>query len=233
MVGLNNKSNRDTWLSKTLSDIPSGSKILDAGAGELRYKGLCKHLEYVSQDFAKYDGQGDTSGLQTGTWDNSKLDIISDITDIPVKKASFDAIMCTEVFEHIPYPDRAVKEFARILKPKGKLIITAPFASLTHFAPYFYSNGYSKYWYEKVLTDYGFKILDIDFNGNYFDYVAQEIRRIKSVEGQYSKTLYSNQIIYVLAKKILLKLLDKINTNSNGSEELLCMGVHVLAEKLD
>ena len=37
-------------------------------------------LDYVSQDFAQYDGEGDTIGLQTGTWDQAQLDIISDIT---------------------------------------------------------------------------------------------------------------------------------------------------------
>ena len=77
------------------------------------------HLEYVSQDFGQYDGKGDDKGLQTKKWDNTKLDIVSDITDIPVPDSSFDAIMCIEVFEHIPYPISALEEFSRILKRGG------------------------------------------------------------------------------------------------------------------
>ena len=134
--GRNNKATRDLWLEKTLSDIPKKSKILDVGAGELRYKKYCKHLEYVSQDFGQYDGKGDSKGLQTEKWDNSKLDIISDITNIPVSDASFDAIMCIEVFEHIPDPIKAIKEFSRILKQGGGAnfdcsnLLTYPFCSI-------------------------------------------------------------------------------------------------------
>ena len=114
--GRKNKSTRDTWLERMLREIPAGSKILDAGAGELKYKNYCQHLEYTSQDFGQYDGKGDSTGLQTSEWDNTKLDIISDITNIPVSNASFDAVMCIEVLEHIPEPIFAIKEFHRILR---------------------------------------------------------------------------------------------------------------------
>lgn len=53
-----NEENRQIWLKKTLSALPQGTRILDAGVGELRNKPLCKHLEYVSQDFCQYDGGG-------------------------------------------------------------------------------------------------------------------------------------------------------------------------------
>ena len=69
-----------------------------------QYRALCSHLDYVSHDFAQYDGKGDGVGGQTGRWDYGKLDIISDVTSIPEPNNSFDAIMCTEVFEHIPEP---------------------------------------------------------------------------------------------------------------------------------
>ena len=39
--------------------IPRGYKILDAGAGELRFKPDCDHLQYVAQDFGQYEGTGD------------------------------------------------------------------------------------------------------------------------------------------------------------------------------
>ncbi len=141
-IGLNNQATREAWLEKTLLKIPKGGKILDAGAGELQYKKFCKHLTYVSQDFGKYNGVGDGTGLQTKTWNQEKLDIVSDITSIPADKDSFDAIMCIEVFEHLKEPVLAIKEFARILKPGGFLIVTAPFCSLTHFAPYHFYTGF-------------------------------------------------------------------------------------------
>jgi SAM-dependent methyltransferase len=128
---------------------------LDAGAGELRNKPLCHHLTYVSQDLCLYEGQGDGTGLQTRRWDTDRIDIRCDITAIPEPDASFDAILCSEVFEHLPDPLKALDEFARLLKPGGKLILTAPFASLVHFAPYFFGTGFSKYWYEHHLPARG------------------------------------------------------------------------------
>lgn len=137
---------REKWISSRLKELHHGSKILDAGAGEQKYKKYCNHLNYVLQDFCQYDGIGDGQALQTGEWDTSKIDIISDIGQIPVENESFDAILCSEVLEHLPDPIKAINEFERILKKGGVLLITAPYASLTHFAPFFYNSGLSKYW---------------------------------------------------------------------------------------
>jgi ubiquinone/menaquinone biosynthesis C-methylase UbiE len=137
-IGTDNDKNRVEWLRKTLKSIPSGLRILDAGAGEKRFKDFCSHLDYVSQDFAQYNGEGDKTGLQMGKWDQANLDIVSDITSMPEPDESFDAILCTEVFEHIPDPISAIKEFSRLLKRGGRLIITAPFCCGTHFAPYYF-----------------------------------------------------------------------------------------------
>lgn len=136
IVGTLNESARLTWLEETLKTIPAGSRILDAGAGELHKEKYCTHLNYVSQDFAQYDGTGDGKGLQTKSWDNSKLDIISDITDIPEPDASFDAIMCIEVFEHLSNPVLAIKEFSRLLKKwninyYGSFLQPYPFCTLS------------------------------------------------------------------------------------------------------
>ena len=143
-VGTTNEFERIKWIESSLKKIPAGLTLLDAGAGESQFKKFCGHLKYIAQDFAQYDGSGDI-GIQTGTWDNTRLDIVSDITSIPLPDQSVDAIMCTEVFEHIPNPVLAIKEFSRLVKPGGYLLITAPFASLTHFAPYHFASGFSRF----------------------------------------------------------------------------------------
>ncbi len=229
--GLKNQENRENWLQKTIKKIPKEETILDAGAGELQYKKYCKGLKYTSQDFGLYDGEGNEDALQTGEWDNSKLDIVSDIIDIPVKEKSFDNIMCIEVFEHLPEPKLAIKEFARILKPKGKLIITAPFCSLTHFAPYHFGTGYSKYFYEKFLEEYGFSVLEISHNGNYFEYIAQELHRIESMGKKYSKMNFLKKIMLKILIFPLLIFLNNLSKYDKKSNELLCFGLHILAEK--
>lgn len=176
-----NEDNRQRWLQSTLSSLPKGWRILDAGAGQLRNKRFCEHLQYVSQDFGQYDGKGDGTGLQTGGWDTSRIDIVSDITQIPQPDASFDAILCSEVLEHVPDPIPALKEFGRLIRPGGKVILTAPFASLVHFAPYHFSSGFSRFWYEYHLPRAGFAIEELTANGDWFALWRQETLRLGSM----------------------------------------------------
>jgi ubiquinone/menaquinone biosynthesis C-methylase UbiE len=170
-VGTTNENAREQWIEETLKKIPEGLTILDAGAGEAQFKKFCSHLRYIAQDFGLYSG-GEDIGLRNASWDNSKLDIVSDITSIPLPDAAVDAIMCTEVLEHIPDPLAALREFNRLIKPGGYLLLTAPFASLTHFAPYHFASGFNRFFYEKHLPEFGFSIDELALNGNYFEYIA-------------------------------------------------------------
>ena len=228
-AGLTNTYNRDIWIKDTLSKIPSGLRILDAGAGELKYKPYCSHLNYVAQDFAQYNGQGNNQGLQTGSWDQTKLDIACDIVNIPEPDESFDAIMCIEVLEHLPNPILALNEFTRLLKKGGYLIITAPFCSLTHQAPYHYYSGFNKYFYERHLSERSFTILDMNVNGNYFEFLAQELLRLNNVAFEYTGLTLTKTD--KLARKLMLKTLERFSCKDNGSAQLLCYGFNILATK--
>jgi ubiquinone/menaquinone biosynthesis C-methylase UbiE len=200
-----------------LKKIPAGYKILDAGAGECQFKKYCTHLNYVSQDFAQYNGDGNV-GLQMGSWDNTQLDIVSDITSIPVADGSFDAVMCTEVLEHVPDPVAALKEMNRTLRSGGYLMITVPFASLTHFAPYHFASGLNKFFFEHHLGAMGYTILQLEQNGNYFEFIAQEVRRVKHVAKKYSK---GYNIFDKIITHLQLLSLQKFAKSNNNSEELL------------
>jgi len=229
-VGLRNEKNRAEWVQTALAKIPAGWRILDAGAGEQQFRTFCQHLEYVSQDFAKYDGVGDEKGLQSGEWDVNDLDIVSDITDIPEPDSSFDAILCTEVFEHIPEPIKAIKEFNRLLKQGGTLILTAPFCSLTHFAPYHYYSGFNRYFWEKHLGDLRYDIEELSPNGNFFEYIAQELRRIPITGARYCPSVHL-KMRERLALRWLVSLLERLSNSDEGSDELLAYGYHVFARK--
>ncbi len=228
-VGTGNSSFREEWLKEVLSEIPKGKKILDAGAGESQYKIYCEHLDYIAQDFAMYDGVGDSKGIQKEKRDYSNLDIVSDITSIPIENDYFDAVMCIEVFEHLPNPIEALLELNRVLKPGGKLILTAPFASLTHYSPYHYATGFNKYFYEHHLKNIDHESIRIQANGNYFEFLAQEVRRINTVSQKYSGK--KTNLLIKLGINIVLYFLNSSSLNDKGSDEILNFGYNVVSTK--
>jgi ubiquinone/menaquinone biosynthesis C-methylase UbiE len=229
--GTQNANKRNFWLKNALSQVPQGLTLLDAGAGNGNKKKFCEHLNYISQDIAQYAGGEIKEGLHTSEVDYSKLDIVSDIIDIPLEDESLDVILCVEVIEHVENPLLVFKEFSRLLKKDGKLILTAPFNSLTHYAPYHYSTGFNKYYYEAHLPKYGFEITEITANGNYFEYLAQETRRLRQVSKKYSNTKWLSPIFYITSF-YLLNFLKRQSKKDINSEELLCFGYNLVIKKV-
>ena len=229
LVGTKNAATRDAWVAEVLAALPAGARLLDAGAGECQYKKHCGHLKYVAQDIAVYNGKGDT-GLQTGSWDFSQIDIVSDILDIPEPDASFDAVLCTEVLEHLPDPVRALDEMARLLRPGGTFIITAPFWSLTHFAPYHYATGFNRYFYEFHLGRLGFDIVDMIPNGNFFECLGQELRRVAEMAQQFAGGDKPTPL-ELGATQIVLAMVERMSARDTGSPEMLHFDYQVRAVK--
>ncbi len=222
-----NKNNRDQWLKHTLDAVPAHNRILDAGAGELLNKPLCRHLNYVSQDVCQYEGTGNKQGLHMGKWNTSQIDLVCDIVAIPEPDASFDVILCSEVLEHLPDPLKALDEFSRLLKPGGKLILTAPFASLVHFAPYHYASGLSRYWYEYHLPLRHFDIQALTPNGDWFIYLKQEIFRLPGMARRYGDWHWP--LAYLVA--IFSFIYYSLRFSSRSATDVACFGWHCVAIK--
>ena len=75
----------------------------------------------------------------------------------------------------------------------------------------------------------GFGILEFEPNGNFFEYVAQELRRIPYVAERYAAL--NMTYLEHLAKRLMLRMLERFSTSDRQSDELLCFGYHVLARK--
>lgn len=227
--GRNNERSRLAWLERHLNSLPPGTKILDAGAGELRNKKFCAHLNYVSQDFCQYEGRGDGVAIQTGKWNTDSVDLVSDITSIPAHDSSFDVVLCTEVLEHVPDSLAALRELTRLVRPGGQLIITVPFCSLTHFAPFHYATGLSKYWFFKHLNELDFTIVEASPNGGWLDFIAQELWRLPWVGRTYSS--WALGWVALLVGLPVLAVMRLMKCYDSGSDELLTFGWQIVALK--
>jgi SAM-dependent methyltransferase len=49
-----------------------------------------------------------------------------DLQDLSFDDAAFDVVLTTDVLEHVPNPERAEREIARVLRPGGHYIFTVP-----------------------------------------------------------------------------------------------------------
>ena len=158
-----NRYSRDSWIKHEASLIPAESKVLDVGAGSCPYRNLFLHCTYMAHDFSKLDHR-----QLRGQKGYGKLDIISDICSLPIDSESIDVVLCTEVIEHVPTPILAVKEMARIMKPGGTLLLSAPLQSGLHREPYHFYGGFTPYWYQTFLTKEGFSQVEINSVGGLF-----------------------------------------------------------------
>lgn len=223
---LNNQYARDDFVIEQIGRLADGAVLLDAGCGSQRYRSYCDHLSYKAQDFGQYtvdtkkslgsDGVGGTEGYVYGG-----LDYVGDIWAIEEKDRAFDAVLCTEVFEHIPFPNETIAEFARLLRPGGTLILTAPSNCLRHMDPYFFYSGFSDRWYEKILADNGFRIERLEPVGDYYRWLAVEMARLAATHSIFAKIMMLPAFLYLYRKK-----------KTEQSVNALCMGYHILATKI-
>ena len=141
---------RDRWVKAEAAKLPAGSRVLDAGAGASKYRPFFAHCRYETQDFCRYEGPL-VKYLEP-------INYVCEITRIPLPDASLDAVLCTEVLEHVTDPMAVLKEFGRLLKPGGKLLLTAPVVCGLHMEPYHYYSGFTQHWYRHWLPECGFVV---------------------------------------------------------------------------
>ena len=190
-----NSFNRHQWIIEKAKTIPAGSDVLDAGAGLGPYRELFAHCNYKTQDFCQTPS---SEGKYT------IMDYVCDITSIPVPDESFDVIICSEVLEHVPEPIKVIKEFSRILKQGGRLLLTAPLGCGLHQEPYIFYGGYTPFWYQRFLTDFGFENIEILPNCGFFKFYAQESRRF--VRYLFPKDMRGTKKILTFPVKLVLTL---------------------------
>jgi SAM-dependent methyltransferase len=55
-----------------------------------------------------------------------------DVTQLSIASASVDAVLSFEVLEHVPDYKAALREFQRVLRPGGMLLVSVPFLPLSN-----------------------------------------------------------------------------------------------------
>jgi SAM-dependent methyltransferase len=150
--------------------LPKEASILDAGAGECAYKRYFSHCKYKAIDLA----------VGESGWNYAKLDYVGPLHEMPIKDDSFDAVLCTQVFEHLEWPRESAKEIYRVIKPGGKLYLTAPMAHDEHQVPFDYFR-YTSFGLQSICKHAGFREIKITPFGGIWVRWAYELPRGLSI----------------------------------------------------
>ena len=208
---------RDDFIAEIAEELVKNSSVLDVSSGNKPYEQLFKHCNYTTHEFTENKKIIDGFRQETSI-ENKKHDIYSPIDNIPVPDNSFDLVICTEVFEHIPEPIKAMQELVRICKPNGKILITAPFTSGIHQEPFHFYSGFSPFFYNFLKEKFNLKILRFKSQGDMFLLNHQEIGRCLSCKPNAIIKNQNNLNVLYQCENIIKKYL--LNLSSYYSESL-------------
>jgi SAM-dependent methyltransferase len=159
------------FVMRCARSLPAGARVLDAGAGNAPYHELFGHCEYTTTDWT----QSVHPGARTA-------DVVAPLDDLPVADASVDAVLCTQVLEHVKDPAAVLGELARVLRPGGWLWLTVPLVWPLHEEPYDFFR-YTPYSLDALIAGAGFVDVEIAPRNGYFTTVAQLLRLAPTAVG--------------------------------------------------
>lgn len=141
-----------------LGELAPGKAVLEVGCGwgrilvglkqripELNIFGLDLVLELIqhAQDVVPAETGGQRVALSAG-----------DAQRLPFEDASFDAIVSARVLQYVPDPAAALREFARVVRPGGKVVVLLPNklnpARWYRYPARLYTPGEIRGWFEQA-----------------------------------------------------------------------------------
>lgn len=115
----------DRIATEVRAHLPAGAAtLLDAGCGEgFVAEALAERLPGVAITGVDVSAEAIAYAARTGTRQVQYR--TASLEALPFESASFDVVVCTEVLEHLPAPDRALAELRRVARTA--VVVTVPF----------------------------------------------------------------------------------------------------------
>jgi len=160
------------FVMRAAGSLPPGARVADVGAGDAPYRELFARFDYVTIDWE-----------QSVHEDAQAVDIVAGADSIPASDASFDAVLLTQVLEHVPDPAAVLAELRRILRPGGALYLTAPLVWELHELPHDYYR-YTSEGLRHLLDRAGFGEIFIEPRNDCFTTLAQMLENVRWAMGR-------------------------------------------------
>ena len=209
-----------------LSEHVTGD-LLDVGAGDSPFLPVFRSS---IRSYTSVDLLGSLHGLRPS--------VCAAADALPFKADSFDSVSCTEVLEHCPFPEKAVRELQRVLKPCGHTIISAPFMYCLHMDPEDYFR-FTRAGLRRMATANGLDVVKIENVGGTVDFAMDFYSKLViltlSAVSYLAPRLFKKyglpfrilQRIFAVYPQLLYLFLRKIDFK----DELYTLGYVMLAQK--
>ena len=115
---------------------------------------------------------------------------LEDAQALSLPDAAFDKVLLTEVIEHLPEPERAIAEAARVLRPGGLLVVSTP----SRFSPMNLA-----YALKRRIRGYG-------FNEHLHEFTPRSFRRLVSHHFRVEGLDFANFVLPYPADELYLRL---------------------------
>jgi SAM-dependent methyltransferase len=138
-------------VSEYMKSLPPDSSVLDLGCGNGSFVARFRNRGWklTGVDFSK-------SGLAAAraTWPDIRFELADATEDLSaIGYGSFDAVIATEVIEHVYLPRKFTGNCYRLLKPGGILVMSTPYTGYLKNLAVALLNRSDRYW--DPLWDYG------------------------------------------------------------------------------
>lgn len=190
-------------------------RCLDAGSGRAPYKARLRErgVEVITMDIENRSGD---------------VDLVADLQHMPaVESASVDAVICTEVLEHVADPSAALAEIARVLRPNGVLVLSVPHLSPIHEAPNDYYR-YTRYGLAHLFERAGLEVLEMGAAGGLLAFLGHGMSQAFFTTTSALKPL--RPAAWALNYVVLVRLLDLVD-RTLGLSSIYASNWVVLARK--
>ena len=134
-------------------DAHARGRLLDLGCGERPY------AADVPPDVRAVGVDAPGAGTRPEVWGLGAA--------LPFAEGAFDTVLCTQVLEHVPRPEALLAEAARVLRPGGVLILSAPQAWFLHEEPHDY-HRFTRFGLVALCRGAGLEPVEVRAQGGFF-----------------------------------------------------------------
>jgi len=149
----------DEFHFRHVPELPPGTLLLDLGGNRIRKRGQF--------DIERYDLRVVYANLSAV----KRPDVLADAARVPFQDGCFDAVICSELLEHVLDPLAILREVHRVLRVGGTLLSCVPFLYRIHGDPYDFGR-YTDHFWLCTLEEIGFHEIVIERQGLFFSVLA-------------------------------------------------------------